>query len=69
MHLIFALTSDIEGGTPNVAAEAFFGGCYIITSAIDAAEDMTMGGHYGDIYPIGDIDALAPACAMSAETR
>lgn len=56
---IFALTSDLEGGTPNVAAEAFFGGCYIITSAIDAAEDMTAGGRCGEIYPIGDIGALA----------
>lgn len=56
---IFALTSALEGGTPNVAAEAFYGGCYIITSAIDAAEDMTAGGACGEIYPIGDIEALA----------
>ncbi len=46
---IFALTSVFEGGSPNVFAEALFGGCYIVTSAIDAAEDMVDDGRCGVI--------------------
>ncbi len=46
---VFALTSVFEGGSPNVFAEALFGGCYIMTSAIDAAEDMVDSGRCGVI--------------------
>lgn len=41
---IFCLTSNFEGGTPNVAAEALFSGDFTICSSIDAAGDMTENG-------------------------
>lgn len=55
---IFILTSNLEGGTPNVFAEALFHGCYMITSEIDAAEDITNKGACGRTFPIGDSFAL-----------
>jgi len=56
---IFALPSNIEGGTPNVIAEALYGGCYIVTSETDGAPDATGNGRCGQSYPIGNVDALA----------
>jgi glycosyltransferase involved in cell wall biosynthesis len=56
---IFALTSVLEGGTPNVYAEALFHGCAFITSNIDAADDIINFGNLGLKYPLGNIDALA----------
>ncbi|MCR5833698.1 MAG: glycosyltransferase [Selenomonadaceae bacterium] len=55
---IFCLTSNFEGA-PNVIAEALFSGDYIITSAVDAADDMTDSGNCGKIFPIGNVNALA----------
>ncbi len=51
---VFALTSRMEGGTPNVIAEALSAGNYIVTSAIDAAEEATDGGQCGAVFPIED---------------
>lgn len=56
---IFALTSVLEGGTPNVVAEALFCGCYMITSDIDASDDVIDNGRCGQKYECGDIEALA----------
>ena len=56
---IFALTSVLEGGTPNVVAEALFSGCYMITSEIDAADDVIDEGRCGQKYECGDTNALA----------
>jgi len=56
---IFALTSLYEGGTPNVVAEALYGGCYMITADIDAADDVIDNGRCGQKYDCGNIDALA----------
>ncbi|MDR0516624.1 MAG: glycosyltransferase [Fibromonadaceae bacterium] len=56
---IFALTSTLEGGAPNVVAEALFHGCYTITSDVDAAIDITDNGNCGKIFPILDFKALA----------
>jgi glycosyltransferase involved in cell wall biosynthesis len=56
---IFALTSIIEGGTPNVYAEALFHGCMFVTSDIDAADDITNYGQLGKKYKLGDVEALA----------
>lgn len=56
---VFVLTSGVEGGAPNVIGEALFHGCYMITSTIDAAEDITNGGTCGRIFPIGNVNALA----------
>ena len=55
---IFCLTSNFEGA-PNVATEALYSGDYIISSTVDAADDMTNDGNCGRIFPIGDSDALA----------
>jgi glycosyltransferase involved in cell wall biosynthesis len=56
---IFALTSAMEGGAPNVIAEALFHGCYTITSDIDAANDITDNGNCGRIFCINDYKALS----------
>jgi len=56
---IFALTSLLEGGSPNVIAEALFHGCYIVTSDIEAAIDITANGNCGSIYGKIDWKALS----------
>ena len=67
---VFALMSQSEGGTPNVVAEALFGGCYMVTSDVDGAMDIIADGACGMHYPIGDVgwlaDCLAKACANPA---
>ena len=55
---IFCLTSTYESA-PNVAAEALFGGDFIITSAVDAASDMIDDNKCGRVFPVGNVDALA----------
>jgi glycosyltransferase involved in cell wall biosynthesis len=55
---VFALTSPLEGGTPNVFAEALFHGCMFVTSNIDASDDITNYGQLGAVYTLGDLDAL-----------
>ena len=55
---IFCLTSSFEG-TPNAATEALRRGCYVITSAIDAATDITGKGRCGKVFPINDVQRLA----------
>ena len=55
---VFCLSSTFEG-FPNVAGEALYSGCYMITSAIDSRDDMTDYGQCGRVFPVGDIDALA----------
>ena len=62
---IFALPSGLEGGTPNVVAEALFSGCYMIVSDFDAYDDAIAGGACGMHHAIGDIKALA-ACLAKA---
>ncbi|MBR1730201.1 MAG: glycosyltransferase [Selenomonadaceae bacterium] len=56
---IFTITSDFEGGTPNVIAEALHAGCYIITSDVDGALDATDEGKCGSIFPVYDPTAFA----------
>ena len=56
---IFALTSVMEGGAPNVVAEALFHGCYTITSDVDAANDITDNEKCGRIFSINDHNALS----------
>jgi glycosyltransferase involved in cell wall biosynthesis len=58
---LFALTSQLEGGTPNVYAEALFHGCMFVTSDIDAADDITNFGELGQKYKRGDVGGLAKA--------
>ena len=61
---VFAMTSLKEGGTPNVVAEALVHGCAMVTSDIDAWEDVVDGGRCGIHFPIGDVAALADALAL-----
>ena len=56
---IFALTSEWEGGTPNVVAEALYAGDYIVTANVDGAEDATDCGNCGMVYTCKDVSALA----------
>jgi glycosyltransferase involved in cell wall biosynthesis len=58
---LFVLTSTLEGGTPNVYAEALNHGCMFVTSNIDAANEITNYGDLGQVYKSGDIDDLANA--------
>ena len=55
---IFALTSVMEGGTPNVVAEALMHGCYTVMSDYDAADDATADGRCGAKFPLADAQAL-----------
>lgn len=48
---IFALPSRLEGGSPNVFSEAAIFGCTVITTDVDAADDMTDHGRVGRICP------------------
>lgn len=56
---IFILTSLVEGGTPNVWAEAARNGCYIICSNIDAADEATNFERCGKIFEINNITQLS----------
>ena len=51
---IFALSSICEGGTPNVIAEAYFGGLAMAVTKIDAWEELIDNGRCGMSSPIGD---------------
>ena len=46
---IFVLTSRFEGGSPNVFSEAAIFGCSVVTTGVDAADDMTDYGRVGRI--------------------
>ncbi|WP_294146722.1 glycosyltransferase family 4 protein [uncultured Selenomonas sp.] len=60
---VFALTSLYEGGTPNVVAEALVHGCAMVTSDIDAWEDIIDSGRCGMHFPVGDVEAFAEVLA------
>lgn len=55
---IFCLTSRFEG-FPNVFPECAMKGCYIISSDIDPAYDITGNKRYGDIFSIDNVEELA----------
>lgn len=55
---VFILTS-ISEGFPLVFTEAISNGCYIISTDLIAAYDITNNGKYGKIVPIGDDYSLA----------
>lgn len=48
---IFCLSSSVEG-FPISLIEASSFGCYVVTSNITAANDITQNAHYGRIFPI-----------------
>lgn len=55
---IFCLTSRLEG-FPLVYPEAAANGCYIVSSDIDPAYDITNNGELGTIFPVDDHESLA----------
>lgn len=68
---IFALTSQMEGGSPNVYAEAAGFGCTVLTTDIDCAQDMTDQERLGRIVKDSDDiqgygQALSALCADQA---
>lgn len=56
---VFTLTSILEGGCPNVIAEALHCGCAIATTEYDAFEDATDHGKCGMSAPIGDVKRMS----------
>lgn len=56
---IFALTSVLEGGTPNAAADAVSAGLATCITDIDASSDITDYGRCGLVSPIDDYEAFA----------
>lgn len=57
---IFCMTSNIEA-CAHVYAEAAKNGCYIITTDIDGAYDITDNKQYGMVLPVGDHEAVKKA--------
>ncbi|RED83986.1 glycosyltransferase family 4 protein [Cohnella phaseoli] len=56
---VFALTSEFEGGTPNVWVEAARNGCYMICSEIDAVGEATNWGECGKSFEVSNIRQLS----------
>ena len=56
---IFALSSDVEGGTPNVIAEALCNGCVIAITRIDSCDEATNAQKCGRIANLEDVDGFA----------
>lgn len=56
---IFALSSELEGGAPNVVGEALHFGCAIITTKIDAYNDIINGGSCGVAANLNDVQDFA----------
>lgn len=54
---VFLLSSDKEG-FPNVFPEALRFGCFIISTDVEAAFDVTKNGSIGKIIKMGDVDEL-----------
>ncbi len=66
---IFALSSIVEGGTPNVIAEALWNGCVIAVTRIDACEEATNSQKCGRIAELNDVDGLAAILIELAESK
>lgn len=56
---VFALSSIMEGGTPNVIGEALSSGCAVVTTKVDAWEDAINHGKCGVACPMNDSEAFA----------
>ena len=56
---IFALPSTLEGGTPNVVAEALWAGCVLAVTEFDAYLDAIGNGCCGKSSPINDVIAFS----------
>lgn len=64
---VFCLTSPSEA-CAHVLSESIYNGCYLISSEVDGVLDITDYGRYGQLYPPGDVDALAK-CLLEACTN
>ncbi|MBQ8526967.1 MAG: glycosyltransferase [Lachnospiraceae bacterium] len=56
---VFALSSVMEGGTPNVISEALISGCVPVTTKVDAYEEITDRETLGFSSEIGDVQSFA----------
>jgi len=54
---VFLMTS-VKEGFPNVYPEALRFGCYIISTKVSGAMDITDNGHVGKLIEVGDVRAL-----------
>ena len=63
---IFCLTSLYES-FGIVFAEAIKNGCFVISSPVGAAADITDNGRYGELFAIGDVGALAKLLVSSCK--
>lgn len=68
MAKIFCLTSEREG-FPLALIEAAGAGCYLITSDIIAADDITNNGQFGSIFPVGDVEKLTTQLIAAASNE
>lgn len=69
---VFTLTS-ISEGSPIVFLEALKSGCYIVTSDIEVANEITQSGTIGTVFHMGKINeyakALVEICSDNARLR
>lgn len=65
---IFCLSSRYES-FGIVLAEALSKGCYIITSNVDSANDITNNGKHGDIFEIDNVEQLAEYLVRSCNNE
>lgn len=66
---IFTLSSEIEGGTPNVVAEALNAGCVMAVTRFDACMEATDYERCGRVADIDDVEALAKVYAELAASK
>lgn len=57
---VYCLTSRWESFAI-VLAEAAYQGCYLLSTDVGAASDLTDGGKHGTLVPVGDVEALRAA--------
>ena len=55
---VFCLTSPSEA-CANVFSQAMSNGCYLISTDVDGARDVTNNEEFGSIVPVNDIDRLS----------
>ena len=55
---VFCLTSAWES-FGIVLVEALRNGCFILSTNVGAANDLTCAGNFGDLFPVGDAEQLA----------